>query len=446
MNLTGKNPTFRRQQHHTNPTRVMIWMGMLIACLFLLRMVQQDQITKPFMPTPIPTRTAQSYALEGETHFIAGNLPKAIEAYRQAIQLDPQNAELAGEMTRIMVYSSATLTTDKEKQDRLDEAKQVIDQAVKIAPDSSNVHAMRALVLDWMSNPDLAKDKRDSYLAEAEQEATRAQQIDNKNPLALAFNAEILLDETRYVQAEQYINDALKLNPNLMDTHRVNGSYLETMGDYGGAINEYKKALESNPNLTFLYISIGVNYRQLKQYVLALDNFQKAVKINEQLGVKDPLPYLAIGKTYSQTGEFFAASLNVRKALQYNPYNPDVYASLGVIYFKGRNYESAIEALHCSIRGCTAEESCKVRRCQDANNPAIELQGLPLSNTTVVYYYTYGSALAGMHRPNDTRYNFCPEAVDILGQIRRGFSGDTVIMQIIEPSEQICEGFNFPRQ
>lgn len=442
MNLTGKNPTFRRKHSHSDPTHVLVLLGMLVISLFVMRSVNSGQVRSPFMPTPIPTRPAQSFALEGETHFIAGDLIKAVEAYQKAIVLDPQNAELRGELARILVYTSATLTTDAEKLKQLQEAQKIIDEALKLAPDSSMIHAIRSFVLDWNSNPDLAKEKRDAYLAEAEQEAIRALQIDNKNAYGYAYYAEILLDQTKYVQAEQYIQQALELGPDLMDVHRVNGTFQETMGDYGAAINEYKKAVEINPNLTFIYISIGVNYRQLKQYDIALEFFTKAARINEQLGIRDPLPYMAIGKTYSQMGEFFAASLNVRKALQFNPYNPDVYASLGVIYFKARNYEGAIEALRCAINGCDAEKSCAVRQCDDPNTPPIVLTGLPLSGTTVVYYYTLGSALAGMHRPH-SQEDYCAEAVDILGKVRKGFSQDTIIMQIIEPSEQICQSFGY---
>lgn len=440
MNLTGKFPTFRSQRGRTNPNRALILLGLLVASLFLLRSIEKEEVRSPFLPTPIPTRTAQSFALEGETHFIAGNLTKAVEAYNEAMRLDPQNSSLKAELARILVYSSATLTTDEEKKTQLSQAQIIIDEAVESDPENSDIHAVRALVLDWNSNSDLAKEKHDTYLAEAEQEAMRALQLNNKNAMAQAFYAEILLDQIKYIQAEQYIKQALDLGDDLMDVHRVNGAFLEASGDYGGAIAEYKRAVEINPNLTFLYISIGVNYRQLKQYELALEYFAKAAKINEQLGLKDPLPYLAIGKTYSQTGDFYAASLNVRKAVQFNPYNPDVYGALGIVYFKSRNYESAIEALGCSIKGCDAEISCSVRNCDDANNPAITIEGLPLSGTTVVYYYTYGSALAGMHRPYN---NYCEEAMQILRDVRRGFSEDTVIIQIIEPSEEICRSFGY---
>jgi tetratricopeptide (TPR) repeat protein len=297
-------------------------------------------------------------------------------------------------------------------------------------------------VLDWYSNPDISGDKASTYIVQAEQAANRAIQLDNTNALAQAYFAEILNDEQKWTQAGDYAAQALKRDPSLMDVHRVNALVQETLGNYGNAINEYKKAAEITPNLTFLYLSIGGNYRILKQYPLALEYYAKAASINDSLGVKDPLPYIAIGKTYSQMGEFFIASVNMRKALQFNPESPDVYGQLGIVYFRSRNYESAIPALKCAVKGCTAQESCDVRRCDKTKDPVIVIQGMPLKSNTVVYYYTYGSVLAGMHRPtNDT----CTEAVQILGLVRDGFGGDPVIINIIKPSEDICASYHITR-
>jgi tetratricopeptide (TPR) repeat protein len=444
MNLTGKSPTFRSHTSSTKPYRLLILLILVVLSLFLLKAIENEEIKSPFAPTPVPTRSAQSFTSEGETHFVAGNLPAAINAYTEASKVDPNNAEILSELARIQVYSSASLTTDAQKRESLMAAQESINRAVELAPDNSTVHAIRAMVYDWLSNENIAGDQQEAYITEAEQAAVRALQLDNQNGLALAYYAEILLDQQKYLQAEQYIRQAVELEPDLMDVHRVNGLVMETLGDYGSAIEEYKRAIEINPNLTFIYLYIGVNYRQLKQYDIALEYFSKAVSINEQLGINDPIPYIAIGKTYSQTGEFFAAAQNVRKGLKFDPTNPDVYGSLGVIYFKSRNYEGAIPALKCAVWGCTAEESCDVRRCDPETDPEIVIEGLPLSGSTVIYYYMYGSVLAGMHRPTDEN-NYCEDAMKVLKEVRDGFPEDSTILQIVESSELICESFGFTR-
>ncbi len=438
--LTGKQPSFR--QHRTsNSILIMILLVLVVASFFLVRSVLfTKEIKSPFEPSPTPTRPSTSYALEGETWFTAGNLEEAIKAYQQAVKDDPNNAQLWSEMARIQAYSSTTKATDEEKRNILTDAMTSIDTAKRIAPDDSTVHAIRAFVLDWNATPVLAGENSQLMYNEAEQEALQALQLDKNNTLALAYYAEILVDQQKWTQAEQNIQLAMERNEPLMDVYRVNAYVQESLGNYNEAIKQYEQAAKITPNLAFLYIYIGYNYRQLRLYQNALENFEKAVNINKQLGVSDPIPYLAIGKTYTQTGDFFSAALNVRAALKLNPTNADVYGNLGVVYFKSRNYESSILALQCAVAGCDNKVSCNVRtvdQCEDPNNPSITIVGLPLSTTTVVYYYTYASVLAGMNGPGQNP-PYCSLAVPILKQIRAAFTSDESIISIIQPSEEIC--------
>jgi tetratricopeptide (TPR) repeat protein len=458
LDLTGKRPTFRRQRGTSNPSSILILAILLVFSLFMLRGVQTEQIKSPFAPTPIPTRTADSYRFEGETQFTAGNLNKAIEAYQGAVALEPNNTRIMAELARIQVYSSTALTTTSEKRTRLMEALEVVNRAVEVDPDDSTAHAVRSFVLNWLASPDLVGEEVDSYLVQAEQAAVRAIQLDSRNPLALAYYAEILLDQMKWQQAEQNISAALAADDSLMDVHRINAFILESTGEYNEAIEEYTRASSINPNLTFLLIRTGVIYRHLAQtsqnreikqiqYNEALDKFAAAVNINRQLGINDPIPYIAIANTYTQMGEFFIAGRNMRAALGFDPTNPNVYANLGMVYWRSRNYEGAIPALKCAIRGCDAKESCLIREeCSEDTpieevDPKIEIQGLELDSSTVVYYYVYGSVLAGMHRPGDPN-NFCAEAVNVLREVRARFSTNPEIMHIVQASEEICASYN----
>jgi tetratricopeptide (TPR) repeat protein len=272
--------------------------------------------------------------------------------------------------------------------------------------------------------------------------------LDGNNTLALAFYAEILVDQQKWEQAEINILQALEQDPSLMDVHRVYAYVLESFGQYNQAIQEYDRALTITPNLTFLHLRAGANYRRLafgspneeaarELYEKSLEYFETATKINEQLGVRDPIPYLSISKTYSQLGEFFVAALNVQKALEYRPQDPDIYGQLGIIYFKARNYETSIFSLKCATRGCSGDDSCRGRglaECTD-EEPGVNVVGQELSPSTVVYYYTYGSVLAALSRPKDNR---CPEALDILGEVKAAYGSDPDIAGIVSAGEAIC--------
>ncbi len=425
MNLLGDKPLFHKP-NKTNVYRALFWMALLLFFVFILRGWLTGSIQPAFMPTSTPTRTSNSHAMEGETHFLTGDLVKAIGAYQEAVTTEPNNPALWSELARIQTYSTRLLTTDAERLARMQEARASIERAVELAPDDSTVHAIKSFVLDWTASSALVGDDWQNVLGQAEQEAVQALQLDNQNTLALAYYAEVLVDQQKWLQAEQYINQALERDPSIMDVHRIAAYVQESLGNYNQAIDEYLKAIEITPNLSFLYLAIGANYRQLaikatttpemnRLFELALEYFAKVTDINEQLGVQDPIPYMSIARTYTQMGEPLVASLNARKALTFNATSPDVYAQLGIIYFQARNYEGAIPAFQCALYGCDAETSCEVRQCDAETEEPIVMEGMPLTDTTVAYYFTYGSVLAAMHRESRP---YCDTAMQVFADVR----------------------------
>jgi tetratricopeptide (TPR) repeat protein len=453
IDYSGKKFIFSKRKPSNNPIRIFIGLVVLLGMMFVLRAISAGQINPILSITPTPTRSLESYAQEGEAHFAAGNLEKAIAAYKDAVRVEPNDPALWAELARIQVYSTSQITIDKDKKTRLEEAMQSVESGLNANKEYSQLYAVKAFALDWYGVSSISGDKWQDYLIQGEQAAQKALQYDSTNAYALAYIAELLVDEQRWTQAQDYIKQALDRDPTIMDVHRVNGYVLESIAAYPQAIEEYLTAISITPNLNFLYISLGANYRKLanlsaiqveknKYYDLALDAFDKAAKINSRLGVKDPIPLISIANTYVQQGYPLAASTNMLAALNFKPEDPTSYGQLGVIYYKSRNYEGAILPLQCAVRGCTAEESCKVRQggidCteDEANNPAIVIDALPLTTNTVIYYYIYGSALAGM---NTAATNYCAKALPVFAEITSGFGGDTTIMAIVNDGIAICK-------
>jgi len=465
MNVYPRRPLFNRRPQ-SNIYRMFAWVLMILGGVWLIQQVNRGEIKPLFEPTPTPTRAIESFILEGDANFTAGNLGGAITAYQQALQADPDNVEIRWKLARIQTYSSAFLITDANRKARLVEALDSARTAVKIAPDDSNAHAVLAFALDWNADSSIYKDEQvQSYLIEAEREALTALGLDSNNTLALAYYAEVLVDQQKLDAAQQNISIALGREgaDQIMDVHRVNAYVLESLGQYNLAITEWDKAITIEPNFTFLYIRAGANYRILafdiavKQgveaarptYEKSLEYFAKAARINEQIGVEDPQPYLSISSTYSQLGDFFAAALNVKKALKFQPTNPDIYGKLGIVYFRSRNYEGSIFSLKCATYGCSGEDSCKGRgleKCSPDLGPdygEYQIAGSPISPNTIVYYYTYGSVIAALSRPKD---NHCGEAMVVFNDVRAELTsnpsayadGYETIISIIQAGEAIC--------
>ncbi len=432
--ITGERPHFRPVKRAVSPYRLLLWFCLILAGIWVLIQIDRGNVKPLFLPTPTPTRTANSYVMEGETFFNAGALSAAISAYQKAVSIEPENSHAWAELARIQAYSSSLLSTDEERFQRLEEALRSIEQAVTINPDDTYIQAVRAFVLDWYAaSPALAPEERQAWLNEAEAAAVRALQLDSQNALALAFFAEILVDQEKWTQAQQIIEQAAAIAPDSMDVQRVFGYVWESLGQYRLAIEHYQEAARINPNLTFLYIFIGRNFMGLEVYNRALEEFERAAQINEQIGIKDPVPYIEIAKTYSRDGQFFAASLNAEKALTFDPTNANTYGQLGTIYMKARNFEGAQMAFKCAVRGCSAEENQIAR---ELLGEGVEVRGLPLTSGTVAFYYAqYGSVLAALSRPNQ---NYCPEALQVLGEVQARFPDDPIFASIIEENTAIC--------
>ncbi|MFN8384074.1 MAG: tetratricopeptide repeat protein [Anaerolineales bacterium] len=462
MNIYQKRPIFRRRDE-SSVYRMFLWVVLILGGIWLIRSVQVGDVKPLFLPTATPTRFAKSYANEGDALFTAGKLedvkdadgniisPGAITAFREAAEVDPNNAKVWADLARIQTYSTALLVNQAEILARLDEAVASAEKAVTVNPDDSYSHAVHAFALDWSASYISDNRKRQELLTKSEQEAVRALQLDNSSALALSFYAEVLVDQQKWTQAQQYIDQALELDPSLMDVHRVHAYVLESLGEYALAIESYDRAIAITPNLTFLYLRAGAGYRRLafespneeiqtQLYEKSLGYFDRAASINKQLGVEDPVPYLSIARTYSQMGQFFIAIRNVQKTIEFQPDKAEFYGELGVLYHKNRNYETGILALKCAVRGCTAEESCPARGDCGSNDAPAEVKGLPLSSSTIYYYDIYASELAAL---STTKNNHCDEALAVAREIESSeYVSDPNIAADVVVVRNICAGVN----
>ena len=61
------------------------------------------------------------------------------------------------------------------------------------------------------------------------------------------------------------------------------------------------------------------------------------------------------------------------------------------------------------------------------------MEGLPLNNGSVIYYYVYSSMLAA--------FGLCDQADPVMDQLEATYGGDTTIMGIVNENRQVCRIF-----
>lgn len=93
-----------------------------------------------------------------------------------------------------------------------------------------------------------------------------------------------------------------------------------------------KKALELDPNLSESHRSLGIVYNIYKNYD-AIDELKKAIELNPTDGEAYFWLWLSLEKE--------TTSENIKKALKYSPYYPQIYSNLGIQHAISKNFKKA---------------------------------------------------------------------------------------------------------
>src|SRR5512138_3183092 len=116
MNVTPRRPLFNRKPQ-SNIYRMFVWVVMILGGVWMLQQMDKGEIKPLFQATATPTRSPESYILEGDASFSAGKVDAAIDAYEEAVNINPNDARTWANLARIKTYSSAFLITNREKKE-----------------------------------------------------------------------------------------------------------------------------------------------------------------------------------------------------------------------------------------------------------------------------------------------------------------------------------------
>ena len=380
-------------------------LGLVLLFGYYLNQVYLPAQPNPFEATPTATRSPESLATEAENLFKDGKLLPSIEAYKEAIKASPQNPHLYIAIARIQMWAG-----------QYEEAKANAENAMLLNPESSMAYAVHAWALDFLGGEENRAQALDSI--------QRAIELDDRNALAHAYYAEILIDTQlfeNYDLAAEHSRIALSLDPALLEARRARGYVLENISSEDNtnrelAVAEYRAAIEMNPYIPMLHLELGRNLRALEVYDEAIREFTLANTLNPT----DPDPDLFISRTYATIGDYAKAIQYAEQAVKDRATDPNLRGNWGVMLFRNFLYQPALEQLERAVKGGKSEDG-------------LPIVGLSLTDggRAVEYYYTYGMALA--------RTNQCGEALKISQQIKSAVSTDENAVFAAEEMVRICE-------
>jgi len=213
---------------------------------------------------------AQALAL-AEHHYNKGDLADAASAYRQILNIDPQNLDACCNLALILIEHGKLVEADAE-----------LRQILEIKADIPEIHCNLGVVLMGLGRP-------------AEAEATLLRAVSLKPDFAEAYN-------------------------NL-------GNARKTLGDLAGAEDAYRKALHLKPDYAMAYCNLGAILTDNGYPAEAEAALLKAVSLKPDFAEA----YNNLATLFRGLGRLSEAEAAYRKAINFKPNSAEIYNNLAVV-------------------------------------------------------------------------------------------------------------------
>jgi len=157
--------------------------------------------------------------------------------------------------------------------------------------------------------------------------------------------------ETTYIaKAEDALNEALRLNDELVQVQTLLGILKSGTGNYGEAAQIFRKALEIDPKYTAALRGLARTYDEQGDTQKAVETYKKAIELkpNYWEGYKDlAIHYLGKGDYENAINEF-------TRVTQVTPQNSSAYSNLGAAYWYDGQSDMAKEMF---VKSMTLEKN-----------------------------------------------------------------------------------------
>ena len=259
----------------------------------------------------------------------------ALEAFNEAICLNPQNADVLTERGRLYQrkraiglamhdYEEALLIDPNHGkasllQKVLEQKNPALDQFASLEEGSR----YEEINISPMFNGQYDEESLDSDREESEEPAWAAERR-KRNQIRNRQLQNAIEEYTRFIRK----------NPGESNLYYQRGMAYEMLNQYDYAMADFSYALRLNPGYLDAYVDRGNLYRKIEEFDKALADYNQALRISPE----DANIYAVRAELLTQLGRFVSAEMDVRKALDLEPENLRYQRLLGRISAGATSY------------------------------------------------------------------------------------------------------------
>ena len=268
---------------------------------------------------------------QGDEHARAGRYPDAEHCYRQVTESD---ADYPGALVMLGFVL--------REQGRVNEAREALEHAVRIASEDADSHYLLGCILE-------ATGPRDAEILHLR----RAIELRPDFEVARRQLTAALLRSNRFAEAAQLCEESLAISPNSCELHFYRSNLYARAGDKASAIASCERALALNPAFIAAQQTLSRLLFDTEQFERAEVSYRREIELTpEHFG-----PRHQLGVVFNRTGRSAEAIDLFKQAILLNPNSGASYSSLGAAYIDLDQASGDIAALaHANYEKAVAVE------------------------------------------------------------------------------------------
>jgi tetratricopeptide (TPR) repeat protein len=274
------------------------------------------------------------YDLLGDAYSQAKDYPKAEDAYRKAVEEDPDDpGHLHGLAQALMA------------EDKYAEALEQFKRLTEIEPSTSENYLRMAQLYRRLGKFD-----------QAEASLLRAKQL-APGSLEVLYNEALLYeDQGRYDDAVKVLSDAIAGMKSQSSSARNSGGAAAGNGAEGASSGE------TSPNaLAILYEQLGHAYREEENYSAAIQTYQDMSRLGTDA---EKRAQMLLIDTYRESRDLDRAIAETKKALEAAPSDPSLTVTLAMLYGEKSDSDAATKLLDGLLRGNDSDQEIYLNLAQ----------------------------------------------------------------------------------